>query len=60
MKLFKYNILALLSGVFLLFLLAACAPEVGSDGWCKNMKEKPKADWTANEAKNFATHCILK
>jgi len=23
------------------------------------MKEKPKADWTAYEAGNFATHCIL-
>ncbi len=59
MNLFKNNILALLSGVFL-FTLAACASEVGSDGWCENMKEKPKADWTANEAGNFAKHCILK
>ena len=58
MNLFKNNILALLSVVFL-FTLAACAPEVGSDGWCENMKEKPKADWTANEAGNFAKNCIL-
>lgn len=41
-------------------MLVACAPEVGSDGWCENMKEKPKADWSANEAGNFANHCILK
>ena len=59
MNLFKNNILALLSGVFL-FTLVACAPEVGSDGWCENMKEKPRADWTVNEAGNFTKHCILK
>jgi hypothetical protein len=40
--------------------LAACAPEVGSDAWCKQMADKPKGDWTANEAAAFAQHCILK
>ena len=38
----------------------ACAPEVGSDAWCADMKEKPKGDWTANDAADFAKHCILK
>lgn len=59
MNLFKNNTFTLSVGVFL-FMLAACAPEVGSDGWCENMKEKPKADWSANEAGDFAKHCILK
>lgn len=59
MNLLKNNILALLSGVFL-FTLAACAPEVGSDGWCENMKEKPKADWMANEAGNFVKSYIIQ
>jgi len=49
----------LLSGVFAL-IISSCAPEVGSDKWCSNMKEKPKADWTANEAGDFAKHCIFK
>lgn len=40
--------------------LTACAPEVGSDAWCKQMKEKPKGDWTANETADFAKHCIFK
>ena len=40
--------------------LAACAPEVGSDAWCSAMKEKPKADWSANEVSDFAQHCLLK
>jgi hypothetical protein len=46
--------------VVLLLTLFACAPEIGSEKWCANMKEKPKADWTANEAADFAKHCIFK
>lgn len=44
----------------LALMISSCAPEVGSDKWCANMKEKPKADWTANEAGDFAKHCIFK
>ncbi len=40
--------------------IAACAPEVGSDEWCADMKKKSKGDWSANEAKDYAKHCILK
>ncbi len=40
-------------------LAAGCSPEVGSDAWCKNMAEKPKGDWTANEAANYARHCLF-
>lgn len=39
---------------------AACAPEVGSDAWCEDMAEKPKGDWTANEAAEFAKSCVFK
>ena len=47
--------------VFLLAcILSACATEVGSDEWCEDMVEKPKGDWTANEAKAFAENCIFK
>ena len=38
----------------------ACAPEVGSEAWCDDMSEKSKGDWTANEAKDYARHCILR
>lgn len=48
---------ALLATLVLGFL-TACAP-VGSERWCENMKEKPKGDWTANEAADFAKHCIF-
>jgi hypothetical protein len=44
---------------FLLPLLAACSAEVGSDEWCEGLEEKPKSDWTANEAKDYAKHCIF-
>lgn len=40
--------------------LAGCAPEVGSERWCKNLSEKDKGDWTASEAVDYAKHCLLK
>lgn len=48
----------LLALVFLTMSVTACT-EVGSEAWCKDLKEKPKGDWTANEAADFAKHCIL-
>ena len=39
--------------------LSACSPEVGSKEWCEKLKEKPKGDWSANEAADFAKHCVL-
>ena len=51
-------IYALLSAL-LVVQLAGCAPEVGSPRWCANMKEKPKGEWTANEATDYAKHCLF-
>ena len=42
-----------------LVLLSACAPEVGSEKWCSQMKDKPKGDWSANEATDYTKHCIF-
>ena len=47
-------------GAALAILVAACSPEVGSDEWCNDLKEKDKADWSANEVADFTKHCILK
>ena len=44
----------------LLTQLTACSADVGSDKWCKNLKEKPKGEWTANEVRDFAKHCLFK
>jgi len=40
--------------------LAACEPDVGSDAWCKKMEDKPKGDWTANEAGDYLKHCVIR
>ncbi|WP_033070048.1 DUF3012 domain-containing protein [Thalassospira australica] len=49
----------ILSVLFLTAAVSACSPEVGSEEWCRDLKEKPKGDWTANEAADFAKHCLL-
>lgn len=54
MKTSKILVLAFTAG-----LLAACAPEVGSEKWCQQLEDKPKGDWTANEAGNYAKHCVF-
>lgn len=51
---------AVASGLALLMGLTGCAPEVGSEAWCKQMKEKPSGDWSANEAADYAKHCVFK
>lgn len=56
----KFKIIEILLVLALAILLAGCAPEVGSDEWCQDMKEKPKKDWTASEAADYTKHCIFK
>jgi hypothetical protein len=51
----KKFISIILLGVFVI----GCAPAIGSEEWCKDMKEKPKGDWTATEAKDYTKHCIF-
>lgn len=46
--------------IICLLALAGCTPEVGSEKWCKMMAEKPKGDWTANEAADYGKHCLFK
>jgi hypothetical protein len=43
----------------LLAAVAACAPEIGSKRWCAAMRDKPRGDWSANEALDYARHCVL-
>jgi len=53
--------LALLGCVGALALLAAaCSPEVGSKAWCEKMADKPKGDWSTNEAADYAKHCLFE
>lgn len=46
--------------VFAALALSACEPEVGSEAWCKKMEDKPKGDWTANEAGDYLKHCVIR
>jgi hypothetical protein len=48
----------LLAGALL--ATAGCAPEVGSERWCDAMQDKPRGDWSANEALEFARSCVLR
>ena len=52
----SFTALALVSLVSML----ACSPKVGSEKWCEQMEEKPAADWTARETKDYAKHCVFK
>ena len=51
--------LSILAMLAVLAGLTGCAPEVGSTAWCEAMSEKPKGDWTANEAMDYAEHCLI-
>lgn len=46
--------------LIVVFQLVGCSAEIGSDTWCTDLKEKPKGDWTASEAKDYAKHCLMK
>jgi hypothetical protein len=35
----------IISLIFVTLFLFGCAPEIGNEQWCKNMKEKDKGDW---------------
>ncbi|MCG9595477.1 DUF3012 domain-containing protein [Vibrio sp. Isolate25] len=42
------------------FALNACKAEVGTQDWCDNMQEKPKSEWNAQGALDFAKHCVFQ
>ena len=53
------NVLTVMALIFTVFLVSGCSPEVGSEEWCADIKEKGAANVTANEAADFAKHCVL-
>lgn len=54
------KIFSVFIAILFLFAGTACSPEVGSEAWCKNLAEKPKGEWTANEAAEYTRNCIFK
>ena len=49
-----------LAVLLLVSLGGGCTPEVGSPEWCERMDETPKGDWTANQAADYARHCLFE
>lgn len=52
-------ILRFLLSVSALIVLSACSPEVGSEAWCEDLKEKDKGAWTLDESAAYAKSCIF-
>lgn len=42
------------------FVLSGCSPKVGSVEWCEMMQKKDKGEWTLQETKDYAKHCLFK
>lgn len=45
-----------------LIVLTGCfsESEVGTTEWCASLAEKPKGEWTLNESKSYAKHCLFR
>ncbi|MGY8934577.1 MAG: DUF3012 domain-containing protein [Alphaproteobacteria bacterium] len=43
----------------LVAIISSYSPEVGIPNRCADLKEKPKSDWTANQATGFTKNCVL-
>ena len=54
------NIINQLAILICVFIVVGCAPGIGTVAWCEKMDEKPKGDWSANEAKEYAKNCIFR
>jgi len=44
----------------LLVQIVGCSAEIGSEAWCNELKEKPKGEWSMNEATDYTKHCLFK
>lgn len=53
------NLVVVSAALVLASALSACEPEVGSERWCSMMQDKPRGDWTANEALDYGRFCLL-
>jgi hypothetical protein len=42
-----------------LIILSGCAAKPGDEKWCEAKKAQPKSEWTGDDAKTYASHCVL-
>jgi len=52
------RMLAVLFVALFALSISGCS-EPGSKVWCEKMKEKPKGEWSSNDAATFTQHCVL-
>lgn len=53
------KVIKILAVCSFLTFIAGCAPEVGGKDWCDDLEEKPKGDWSSNEALDYTKHCLI-
>jgi len=53
------KILTVMFAALIALAFSGCSAEPGSKAWCDSMQEKPKGEWTTNEAGTFTKHCVL-
>ena len=41
-------------------LLMGCTDKPGSAGWCDQIIAETKSEWTGEEVKTFASHCMFE
>jgi hypothetical protein len=46
-------------GLLALVLVLAGCDRVGSEAWCEKQQEKPKGEWTMEEAGDYTKYCVL-
>jgi len=46
--------------MLLLGMLSACDSGPGAKVWCWYMDQKPKSDWSASEAADYAKRCLFE
>jgi len=40
-------------------LVAACSDPIGSERWCEQQQDKPKTEWTLEEAGDYTKYCVM-
>ena len=55
----KSTIAMIVATAFLLTLSLTGCDRVGSEAWCAKQQQKPKGEWTMEEAGDYTKYCVL-
>jgi len=53
------KILVTIFALLIALSFSACSAEPGTKAWCDAIKQKPKGEWTADDAATFTKYCLL-